>query len=146
MHLESLYFFGFEYLGHSIFFWGGVEFRVILLFWVVEICSRTSIPVKEMLVCPPGDALQLLENSLAVLRDTICDLENHFESGISSLKSETKKIRSKNTNVNERCGKMEKCTKENKILLEKVEDNMKVIRLFELKDELDSTHATLPVI
>ena len=26
------------------------KFRVILFFWVVEICSRTSIPVKEMLV------------------------------------------------------------------------------------------------
>ena len=48
-------------LSHSIFlglnfgafyFWG-FEFRVILFFWVVEICSRTSIPVKEMLVCPP---------------------------------------------------------------------------------------------
>ena len=41
----------------------------------------------------------------------------------------------------ERCGKMEKCTKENKILLEKVEDNMKV-RLYELKNGLDSTHAS----
>ena len=38
--LESFYFFGFE-------------FSVILFFWVVEICSRTSIPVKEMPVCPP---------------------------------------------------------------------------------------------
>ena len=33
-------FFGFEFLG-------------ILFLWVVEICSRTKIPVKEMLVCPP---------------------------------------------------------------------------------------------
>ena len=38
-------------------------------------------------------------------------------------------------------GKMEKCIKGNKILLEKVEDKMKV-RLYELKDELDSTHAS----
>ena len=59
------------------------------------------------------------KNYLAVLRDKICNLENHFESEISSLKSEIEKIRSKNTNVNERCGKMEKCIKENKILLEK---------------------------
>ena len=50
MHLES-YFFGFEFWG--ILFFGGFEFRVILLFWVVEICSRTSIPVKEMFVHPP---------------------------------------------------------------------------------------------
>ena len=75
------------------------------------------------------------------MRDKICNLENHFESEISSLKSEIEKIRSKNTNVNERCGKMEKCIKGNKILLEKVEDKMKV-RLYELKDELDSTHAS----
>ena len=39
-------------MGHSIFW--GFEFRVLLFFWVVEICSWTSIPVKEMLVCPPG--------------------------------------------------------------------------------------------
>ena len=36
---------------------------------------------------------------------------------------------------------MEKCIKEIKILLEKVEGNMKV-RLYELKDELDSTHTS----
>ena len=35
------------------FYFYGFEFRVILFFWVVEICSRASIPVKEMLVCPP---------------------------------------------------------------------------------------------
>ena len=87
------------------------------------------------------DLKEQQKNSLAVLRDKICNLENHFESEISSLKSEIEKIRSKNTNVNERCGKMEKCVKENRILLEKVEDNMKV-RLYELKDELDSTHAS----
>ena len=49
-------------LSHSIF-WGlnfgafyffGFKFRVILFFWVVEICSRTSIPVKQMLVYPPS--------------------------------------------------------------------------------------------
>ena len=39
-------------LGNSIFL--EFEFRVILLFWVVEICSRSSIPFKEMLVCPPS--------------------------------------------------------------------------------------------
>ena len=50
LHLESFYFFGFEFW--SILFFG-FEFRVILFFWVVEICSRTSIPVKEMLLCPP---------------------------------------------------------------------------------------------
>ena len=87
------------------------------------------------------DLKEQQKNVLAVLRDKICNLENHFESEISSLKSEIEKIRSKNTNVNERCGKMEKCIKENKILLEKVENNMKV-RLYELKDELDSTHAS----
>ena len=38
-------------LSHSIFL--GLNFRVILFFWVVEICSRTSIPVKEMLVYSP---------------------------------------------------------------------------------------------
>ena len=65
-------------------------------------------------------------NSLAVLRDQIFNLENQFESEISSLKSEIEKIRSKNTNVNERRGKMEKRIKENKILLEKTEDNIKV--------------------
>ena len=75
------------------------------------------------------------------MRDKICNLEDHFESEISSLKSEIEKIRSKNTNVNEICGKMGKCIKENKILLEKGEYNMK-IRLYELKDELDSTHAS----
>ena len=57
------------------------------------------------------DLKEQQKNSLAVLRDKICNLENHFESEISSLKSETEKIRSKNTNVNERCGKMEKCIK-----------------------------------
>ena len=72
LHLESFYFSGFEFwgvlffwvwiLGHSIFlglnfgalYFLGFEFRVILLFWVVEICSRTIIPVKEMLVPPLG--------------------------------------------------------------------------------------------
>ena len=75
------------------------------------------------------------------MRDKICNLENHFESEISSLKSEIEKIRPKNTIVNERCGKLEKCMKENKNLLEKNKDNMKV-RLYELKDELDSIHAS----
>ena len=87
------------------------------------------------------DLKEQQKNSLAVLRDKICNLENHFESEIPSLKSEIEKIRSKNTNVNERCGKMEKCMKENKILSEKVKDNMKV-RLYTLKDELDSAHAS----
>ena len=50
MHLESFYFFGFEFWG---ILFSGFEFRAILFFWVVEICSWTSIPVKEMLVCPP---------------------------------------------------------------------------------------------
>ena len=90
---------------------------------------------------PLKDLKEQQKNSLAVLRDKICNLENHFESEISSLKSEIEKIRSKNTNVNERCGKMEKCIKENKIRFQKVEENMKV-RLYELKDELDSTHAS----
>ena len=51
LNFGAFYFFGFEFWG--ILFFGGFEFRVILLFWVVEICSRMSIPVKEMLVCPP---------------------------------------------------------------------------------------------
>ena len=40
------------------------EFRVILLFWVVEICSRSSIPFKEMLVCPPPPGIDAEENRL----------------------------------------------------------------------------------
>ena len=40
-------------LNFGAFYFFGFEFRVILFCWVVEICSRTSIPVKEMLVCPP---------------------------------------------------------------------------------------------
>ena len=51
MHLESFYFLG---LNFGTFYFFGFEFRVVLFFWVVEICSRTSIPVEEMLVCPPG--------------------------------------------------------------------------------------------
>ena len=48
-------------LSHSIFLglnFGAFYFLGVWIwshstFWVVEICSRTSIPVKEMLVCPP---------------------------------------------------------------------------------------------
>ena len=40
-------------LNFGAFYFFGFEFRAILFFWVVEICSRTSIPVKEMLVYPP---------------------------------------------------------------------------------------------
>ena len=40
-------------LNFGAFYFFGFKFRVILFFWVVEICSRTSIPVKEMLVYPP---------------------------------------------------------------------------------------------
>ena len=50
LQLESFYFLG---LNFGTFYFFGFEFRVILFFWVVEICSRTSIPVEEMLVCPP---------------------------------------------------------------------------------------------
>ena len=41
-------------LSHSIFL--GLNFGAFF-FWEVEICSRTSIPVKEMLVCLPGRCL-----------------------------------------------------------------------------------------
>ena len=44
-------------LNFGAFYFFGFEFRVILFFWVVEICYRTSIPVKEMLVYPPGSYL-----------------------------------------------------------------------------------------
>ena len=57
------------------------------------------------------DLKEQQKNSLAVLRDKICNLENHFESEMSYLKSEIEKIRSKNTNVNEICRKMERCIK-----------------------------------
>ena len=50
LHLESFYFLG---LNFGAFYFFGFKFRVILFFGVVEICSRTSIPVKEMLVYPP---------------------------------------------------------------------------------------------
>ena len=43
-------------LGHSIF---GFKFRVILFFWEVEICSRTSIPVKESACVPPWVILRM---------------------------------------------------------------------------------------
>ena len=62
LYLDSFYFFGFEFWGilffwvwiwsHSIFL--GLNLESFYFFWVVEICSRTSIPVKEMLVCPPS--------------------------------------------------------------------------------------------
>ena len=39
-------------LSHSIFL--GLNLESFYFFWVVDICSRTSIPVKKMLVCPPG--------------------------------------------------------------------------------------------
>ena len=99
--------------------------------------------IEEIVKLKIGEQLKDLKeqqkNSLPVLRDKLYNLEDHFESEMSSLKSEIEEIRSKNTNVNERCGKTEKCIKENKFLSEKVEDNMK-IRLYELKDELNSTH------
>ena len=50
-------------LSHSILF--GFKFRVILLFWVVEICSQMGIPVKEMFVClppPPPDTTITVKN------------------------------------------------------------------------------------
>ena len=42
----------FSDLNFGSFCFCGFEFRVILFFWVVKIYDRTSIPVKEMLVCP----------------------------------------------------------------------------------------------
>ena len=47
--LSHSIFFGFEF---GAFYFLGFKFRVILFFWVVEICSQTTIPVKEMLVYP----------------------------------------------------------------------------------------------
>ena len=41
-------------LNFGAFYFFGLKFRAILFFWVVEICSWTSIPVKEMPVYPPG--------------------------------------------------------------------------------------------
>ena len=40
-------------LNFGTFYFFGFDIRVLLFFWVVGICSRTSIPVEEMLVCPP---------------------------------------------------------------------------------------------
>ena len=50
-HLKSIYFFGFQFW---VILFYGFQFRVFFCFFlgggVVEICSWTSIPVKEMLV------------------------------------------------------------------------------------------------
>ena len=43
----------FRCLNFGAFYFFGCELRVILFLWVVKICSRTSISVEEMLVCPP---------------------------------------------------------------------------------------------
>ena len=40
-------------LNFGAFYFLGLEFRVILFFWIVEICSRTSIPVKKNACVPP---------------------------------------------------------------------------------------------
>ena len=47
----------FFYLNFGAFYFLGSEIRVILFFGVVEICSRTSIPVKEVLLSHPPPPL-----------------------------------------------------------------------------------------
>ena len=61
-------------LNFGAFYFFGFKFRVILFFWVVEICSQTSIPVKEMLVYPLGPSLIGLKPFLANLEKGICVL------------------------------------------------------------------------
>ena len=83
MHLESFYFFGFE-------------FRVIPFFRVVEICSRTSIPVKEMLVCPLGKEMALHFRIIAPRGHSIT---SHTWGLAQRPESKTPKYQSKNRNI-----------------------------------------------
>ena len=84
VHFESFYFLGFE-------------FRVILFFWVVEICSRTSIPVKEMLVCPPWERRWLFVSVL--LPPGGHSITKHTEGLARRSESKTPKYLSKYSNI-----------------------------------------------
>ena len=68
---------------YSIFL--GLNLESFYFFWVVEICSRTSIPVKEMLVYPPGSksitTVQAIEKSVK-------DFDQQTLANINNLKSE----------------------------------------------------------
>ena len=62
-------------LNFGTFYFFGFEFGVILFFWVLEICSPTSIPVEEMLVCPlPLGFIILAMISVSKMKNSVYNL------------------------------------------------------------------------
>ena len=68
------------------------------------------------------------KNSISLLTKIVKDLEEQFETKLTALKTDMEKIKTRISNTNERCGKMEKSLKE--------VDNLMIIKVNELRDQL----------
>ena len=68
------------------------------------------------------------KNSIPLLTKKVKDLEEQFETKLTALKTDMEKIKTRISNTNERCGKMEKSLKE--------VDNLMIIKVNELRDQL----------
>ena len=67
------------------------------MFWVVEICSQMSIPVKEMLVCPPWERTWPFVSVL--LAPGGHSITKHMGGLARRSASKTPKYLSKNSNI-----------------------------------------------
>ena len=74
------------------------------------------------------DLKEQQKNSISLLTKKVKDLEEQFETKLTALKTDMEKIKTRISNTNERCGKMEKSLKEAR--------NLMVIKVNELRDQL----------
>ena len=74
------------------------------------------------------DLKEQYKNSVSLLTKKVKYLEEQFETKLTALKTDMEKIKTRISNTNEHCGKMEKSLKE--------ADNLMIIKVNELRDQL----------